>query len=170
MTRLTAKEESGDVFLVSDLFCNLSSERKCALGVSGTARLCSILLNFCFIKRKTTSGQADAALWSRPRLTTIPRHDALRPPNAGSKSGAQAMGWLATSVMLGGLASACWLFVRGSGMTSETVRGLSLVSSEAAGFVRFLCSLRTDRLLCENAPRLDVDPLGIDPPHSTTLS
>jgi hypothetical protein len=46
-------------------------------------------------------------------------------------------------------------------MTSETVRGLSLVSSEAAGFVRFLCSLRTDRLLCENAPRHEVDPLGM---------
>ena len=78
MTRLTAKEEGGDVFLVSDLFCNLSSERKCALGVSGTEGLCSILLNFCFIKRKTTSGQADAALWSRPRLTTIPPFDTPR--------------------------------------------------------------------------------------------
>jgi len=80
MTRLTAKEEGGDVFSRERSFCNLSSERKSALGVSGTARLCSILLNFCFIKRKTTSGQAEAALWSRPRLTTIPRHDALTPP------------------------------------------------------------------------------------------
>jgi hypothetical protein len=44
-------------------------------------------------------------------------------------------------------------------MTSETVRGLSLVSSEAAGFVRFLCSLRTDRFSVRMT--YEVDPLGM---------
>ena len=59
-----------------------------------------------FLFYKTTNNLRDGwrsivvATPAPPQFRYSIRHDALRPPNAGSKSGAQAMGWLATSVML----------------------------------------------------------------------
>ena len=77
MTRLTAKEGGGDVFLVSDLFCNLSSEEMCVGGVRDRGAVLDIP-QFLFYKTKNNLRTAGAALWSRPRLTTIPLFDTPR--------------------------------------------------------------------------------------------